>query len=219
MEYKEQHNSTTHPSTNTQPSNTPSTYSTTPPKKEAGFLGEILWFAFVAFIIVLPIRFFVAQPFIVSGASMENTFRTGQYLIVDQLSYHFHPPQRGDVIVFRYPRDPSKFFIKRVIGLPGETITIDGSTVEIFNNENPDGVKLEEPYVKKMTTTSTMTEKLGKDEYFVMGDNRDESSDSRMWGVLRRDKIVGRTFLRLYPFTKVGLDPGDTSVKLDPLTS
>ncbi len=172
------------------------------------FIGEILNFALVALLIVLPIRMFVAQPFIVSGASMESTFSTGQYLIVDQISYRFEEPTRGEVIIFRYPKDPSKFFIKRIIGVPGDTVDIQGNIVTIKNPEHPEGVVLDEPYILDMAPNTTLTEVLGTKEYFVMGDNRDASSDSRMWGVLHRDKIVGRAFLRLYPFTKIDAFPG-----------
>ena len=96
----------------------------TPPRqrKEKSLLLEVLQFLLIAAFIVLPIRLFIAQPFVVNGESMVPNFDTGQYLIVDQLSYHFEHPQRGDVIVFKYPYDTSKFFIKRVIGLPGETV-------------------------------------------------------------------------------------------------
>ena len=182
---------------------------TTVPEKKEGMISEILRFAIIALIIVLPIRIFVAQPFIVSGASMETTFSTGQYLIVDQLTYHFEDPKRGEVIVFRYPKDPSKFFIKRVIGIPGDTIDVAGSEVKITNNEHPDGVVLkEDEYVRSMRPGTTLTEILGEHEYFVMGDNRDASSDSRSWGVLQRERIVGRAFLRLFPPTVVDLFPG-----------
>ncbi len=169
-----------------------------PPKTEHPIL-EIVRFSLIALIIVIPIRMFIAQPFIVSGASMEETFQSGEYLIVDQLSYQFHTPNRGDVIVFRYPNDPSKFFIKRVIGLPGETIAIDGNVVTITNEVSPNGIILDEPYIKSMDNGTTMTEKLGAREYFVMGDNRDQSSDSRVWGVLQEERIIGRAFLRLFP--------------------
>lgn len=172
-------------------------------------LGEIIRFSLIALLIVLPIRVFIAQPFIVSGASMETTFSTGQYLIVDQITYHFEEPKRGDVIIFRYPKDPSKFFIKRVIGIPGDTISISGSDVTIINETHPDGVHLEEEaYVHSMRPSATITENLGEGEYFVMGDNRDASSDSRAWGVLQRENVVGRAFLRLFPFSKVGAFPG-----------
>src|SRR6185295_2417670 len=102
-----------------------------PQENRDSFFTELLKFAVIALIIVVPIRFFVAQPFIVSGASMDPTFHNGQYLIVDELSYRFSPPQRGDVIIFRYPRDPSQFFIKRIIGLPGETVKIQGGSISI----------------------------------------------------------------------------------------
>lgn len=169
---------------------------------------EIIQFAVIALVIVLPIRMFIAQPFIVSGASMEETFHTGEYLIVDQVSYRFEKPVRGDVIIFRYPRDPSKFFIKRVIGLPGDTIRIDGNVVTITNEANPDGFTLSESYIKSMEPTTNLKETLGDREYFVMGDNRDQSSDSRIWGVLQEENIIGRALVRLFPVDEVDLFPG-----------
>lgn len=177
------------------------------PKKIHPFL-ELLQFACIALLIVVPVRYFIAQPFIVSGASMERTFHTGEYLIIDQVSYYFNDPQRGDVIVFRYPKDPSKFFIKRVIGLPGEGIDIQGNVVTITSKEGLKTV-LSEPYIKSMAQNTTLTETLGDREYFVMGDNRDASSDSRMWGVLNKDKIVGRALLRLFPFSVASIMPGE----------
>ncbi len=177
------------------------------PAKE-NTIVEIIRFSVIALLIVVPIRMFIAQPFIVSGASMEKTFHTGEYLIVDQLSYHFHEPSRGDVIIFRYPKDPSKFFIKRVVGLPGETVDIKDATVTIYNEDHKNGLLLDEPYIKSMTPANELKEKLGDREYFVMGDNRDESSDSRMWGVLQEERIIGRAFLRLFPFNTVSILPG-----------
>jgi signal peptidase I len=177
-------------------------------EKKESLVREILRFAFFALIIVLPVRMFIAQPFIVSGASMETTFSTKEYLIVDQLTYHFEEPMRGDVIIFRYPKDPSKFFIKRIIGLPGDTVHIEGSEVTITNPDHPEGMLLDETYVRSMRPGAMVKETLGEGEYFVMGDNRDASSDSRAWGVLQRDHIVGRAFLRLFPLTKVDVFPG-----------
>lgn len=178
------------------------------PEHRESMISEILRFSIIALVIVLPIRLFVAQPFIVSGASMETTFSTGQYLIVDQLTYHFDAPTRGEVIVFRYPKDPSKFFIKRIIGIPGDTIDISGRDVTLTNAEHPEGVLLKEDYILNMKPSATLTETLGEGEYFVMGDNRDASSDSRAWGVLQRDNIVGRAFLRLFPLDVVNVFPG-----------
>ncbi len=172
-------------------------------------LTEIVRFSIIALIIVLPIRWFIAQPFIVSGASMETTFHNNEYLIVDQLSYHLGSPERGEVVIFRYPRDLSKYFIKRVIGVPGDTINIEGDVITITNEKYPGGLVLDEPYVYKMEQNTYLTETLGDGEYFVMGDNRDASSDSRMWGILEEDKIVGRAMVRLFPFTRASLYPGD----------
>lgn len=169
---------------------------------------EILQFAVIALIIVVPIRMFIAQPFIVSGASMEETFHSGEYLIVDQVSYRFNEPERGDVIIFRYPRDPSKFFIKRVIGLPGDTVRIDGSTVTVTNKAHPNGLTLDESYIKSMEPSGVLEEKLGSREYFVMGDNRDQSSDSRVWGVLQEENIIGRALVRLFPVGGITMFPG-----------
>lgn len=173
---------------------------------------EILRFSLIAILIVLPIRAFIAQPFIVSGASMEETFQSGEYLIVDQVSYYFNAPHRGEVIIFRYPRDPSKYFIKRVIGEPGDTVSIEDGIVTISNATNPDGFALNEPYAEPMPVAPKMSETLGEREYFVMGDNRDESSDSRSWGVLQEERIVGRAWLRLFPPSAVDYLPGTAEV-------
>lgn len=196
------------PETDTTTSDTPTSTLATEIQEEHP-LTEIVRFAILALIIVVPIRMFIAQPFIVSGASMEDTFHGGEYLIVDQLSYYFEDPARGDVVIFRYPRDPSKFFIKRIIGMPGDTLTIEGDSITISNEEHPDGVVIDEPYIAAMDPTTTIKEeRLRDNEYFVMGDNRNYSSDSRMWGVLTRDKIVGRAFLRLFPVQEIGVFPG-----------
>ena len=173
------------------------------------FFREIWEFAkiiLVSLAIVLPIRFFVAQPFIVRGASMEPTFQDGEYLIIDELSYFLRAPEREEVIVFRYPEDPSLFFIKRIIGLPGETVVIQNGKVAIQNEEHPNGVLLEEPYLPPLLETAPNARRsLGAGEYFVLGDNRRESSDSRQWGVLSERFLVGRTLVRLWPFGEAGV--------------
>lgn len=175
---------------------------------EKSSLSEIARFALIALIIVLPIRWYVAQPFIVSGASMEGNFHNNDYLIVDQITYRFEEPKRGDVIIFRYPRDHSKYFIKRLIGLPGETVVIDGNSVIIKSDEHPEGIKLEESYAALGKNNFDQTVELKDGEYFVMGDNRDHSSDSRVWGVLSEEEIVGRAVVRLLPPKGLGLMPG-----------
>ncbi len=175
---------------------------------------ELLRFAFIALIIVLPIRTLIAEPFIVSGNSMVPTFENGNYLIVDKISYKLSKPQRDDVVVFKYPNDQTKFFVKRIIGLPNETVDIKGSVVTITNEKNPLGFKLDEPYVKNTANNDTHL-KLNDDEYFVMGDNRSASSDSRYWGALKKNLLTGRAFLRLLPINKMGVLPGDYQQKED----
>jgi len=208
MEYQEKN-----PVTNT--SNPPSdqekeTSNIPPSPKSPNFFSEIVKFSILAALIVIPIRLFIAQPFIVSGASMEPTFETGQYLIVDQLTYAFEAPVRGEVVIFHYPRDTSKFFIKRIIGLPGETVNIRGKEVIIKNVKHPDGIILSEPYLDSDNRQSTnLSVKLEDDEYFVLGDNRKASSDSRVWGPLKEEFLVGRAFLRLFPISKGDVFPGN----------
>ena len=177
-------------------------------QKIGSSLLDTIKFIVLALIIVTPIRMFIAQPFIVSGSSMDPTFATGQYLIVDELSYHLGDPKRGDVIILRYPNDTKKFFIKRVIGLPNETLEIRDGAVTIKNMEHPEGFAMSEPYIK-YTKNDTMTKMLGEGEYFVMGDNRAASSDSRYWGVVPRDLVVGRALVRLLPIAAAAVLPGN----------
>jgi signal peptidase I len=180
-----------------------------PQEKGDSFFTELLKFALVALVIVVPVRFFVAQPFIVSGASMDPTFKTGQYLIVDELSYRFGAPARGQVIIFRYPKDPTQYFIKRIVGLPGETVQIQNGDVYIKETSGKT-IKLDESYVTNKGNGADMSVTLPAGEYFVMGDNRPESSDSRSWGLLPRENIIGHAFVRLLPFQNISLFPGST---------
>lgn len=165
----------------------------------------------VALGLALFIRFFVAAPFIVSGASMLPTFQDLNYLIVDRLTYDFEEPQRGDVVVFRLPQNESRDLIKRVIGLPGDTVIISGNSVTIVNEAHPEGFTLSEPYLapENLGGPSNVRVTLGKDEYFVLGDNRRVSADSRIWGTLPKSDIVGRVFVRLFPLSEIGVLPGE----------
>ncbi|MFA5095293.1 MAG: signal peptidase I [Candidatus Paceibacterota bacterium] len=169
---------------------------------------ELVRFVLIAIAIVIPIRMFIAQPFIVSGSSMDPTFEDGQYLIIDEISYRLNNPQRNDVVVFRYPNDPTKFFIKRIIGLPNETVDIKGTVITITNKENPEGFILDQSYIKNAVESNTHLE-LKNDEYFVMGDNRSASSDSRYWGAVPKNLLIGKVFLRLLPISEIGILPGD----------
>ena len=174
------------------------------------YIWEVIKFFILAVVIVAPIRFFVAQPFIVQGASMNPTFATGQYLIIDELSYRFNEPERGDVVVLRFPRNPSRFFIKRLVGLPGETLDIKNGVISITTAENAEPFILDEPYVTFLKTDGGDDEivKLKEGEYFVMGDNRPNSSDSRDWGILPENLIIGKAFLRLFPIDTISFSPG-----------
>ncbi len=178
-----------------------------------GAVREILIFIGLAIIIVVPIRFLVAQPFVVEGESMHPTFESGDYLVVDELSYRLGDPKRGDVVIFRYPGDPSVFYIKRIIGLPGETVHINKGKTSISKTDGST-VILNETYVVAEDATYTLDTTLGSDQFFVMGDNRPRSSDSRVWGPLPREDLIGRAFVRLLPVAHAGMMPG--SLK-DPL--
>ena len=167
---------------------------------------EVLEVVLVALGAVYLIRTFLVQPFLVSGASMAHNFENGDYLLIDELSYRFRAPERGEVVVFRYPNDESTFFIKRIVGVPGERVELAGSKVKIFNKEFPEGFVLHEAYLPPDTPTSPRPGKdtvfrLGAGDYFVLGDNRSYSFDSRDWGVLKSRDIVGLVRLRLWPVT------------------
>ena len=179
-----------------------------PEKETKQSLWELLRFALMALAIVIPIRIFFAEPFVVSGSSMLPTFENGDYLIVDKISYRLGDPKRNDVVILKYPLDPTKFFIKRIIGLPNETIDIKGGVVTITNSEHKDGFQLTEPYVEN-TANNTVHYELKNDEYFVMGDNRNASSDSRYWGGVKRNFLTGKAFFRLLPIKNLELFPGN----------
>ncbi len=179
-------------------------------------LWDTLKFIILAAAIVIPIRMFVFQPFIVSGESMYPTFHNADYLIIDEFGYYFKEPKRGDVIVFHYPKDPKRYFIKRIIGLPGETVIFKDRGVYIKNSENPDGVKLSEPYLSQITIPGEQQEvTVTPNNYFVMGDNRGFSSDSRSWGLLPKENITGRPGLRLLPLNSISYKPGSLEKFID----
>lgn len=189
----------------------------------AGFVLEIIKIIFLAFIIIVPIRVFLFQPFFVQGASMEPNFENGQYLIVNELGFKkttvaikdikffsvdaFREIPRGTVVVFRFPKDPSKFFIKRIVALPGEKIEIKNGGYQIFNKENPQGFSPDESaYLsREVKTAGDQVVSLAGDEYFVMGDNRGFSSDSRAWGAVSAEHIIGEVLLRAWPLNEISI--------------
>jgi signal peptidase I len=171
---------------------------------------DLLRFAFITLLIVIPIRMFIAQPFIVNGESMLPTFENGDYLIIDEVSYLKNEPRRGEVIVFHFPTDESRYLIKRIIGLPGETIQLQGDSVTITKADG-EVVELDETYTNNGASYGTWT--LEEEEYFVMGDNRGASSDSRSWGPLNKKEIVGKTLVRLFPISNINLRPGQVEAQ------
>lgn len=164
---------------------------------------ETVEIGIIAIIAVLVIRNFLIQPFLVSGASMEPTFSSGDYLLIDELSYKLREPERGEVIVFRYPGDESVFYIKRVIGLPGDTISFKDGKAYISNKDNPNGFVLDETYLQTGVMTTGKDFTLPAGQYFVMGDNRSYSFDSRSWGSVKSSEIIGLVRLRLWPLNKI----------------
>lgn len=183
-----------------------------PPSTQRSLAVYILVALGVAFFI----RFYIAAPYVVVGASMEPTFENYHYLIIDRLTYRFEAPKRGDVIVLDLPQETSRALIKRVIGLPGDTVILEGQRVEIVNAEHSDGFVLDEPYLDpaNLGGASHLRVALGDNQYFVLGDNRRVSADSRLWGILPKDDIVGRVFLRLYPLNEIGIFPGEFKFKI-----
>ena len=185
---------------------------TQPEKPKQSFvqgLGDFTKFAGFVLITVIIIRFFIAQPFIVSGASMAPNFASNDYLIVDELSYRFHPPHRGDVVIFHPPIDPSSYYIKRIIGIPGDHVEVKNGVVTITNTEYPKGIVLNEPYITPDTLSEDKTTDVPDGKYFVMGDNRPESYDSRAWGLLPKSNITGRALLRLFPLNEINVLPSE----------
>jgi len=172
--------------------------------KKESFWVEIIKTLILAVLIVLPIRYFIFQPFFVQGSSMYPNFEDGDYLIVDETTYRFRDPQRGEVIIFKYPEDTSQLFIKRIIGLPGESIEIEDGEIIITNDSGRQ--ILEEDYISSDNKTlGNIKVSLTEDEYFVLGDNRMFSSDSRRWGTLPKENIIGRAYFRAWPFNSLDI--------------
>jgi signal peptidase I len=173
------------------------------------FLLELIKVAVLAGITITIVRYFLFKPFYVKGASMEPNFFDKEYLIIDELSYRLRPPQRGEVIVFKYPEDPKQYFLKRIIGLPGERVKVSDGQVTIYNAEHPEGVVLDESYLPKdiLTSGDRTFVPLSENQYFVMGDNRPNSYDSRRFGAIDKSLVVGRVFFRGWPFNRAEIIP------------
>jgi signal peptidase I len=166
---------------------------------------EVIKIGLIAAAIVLPIRLFIVCPFYVKGASMEPNFYDKEYLLIDEISYRFQAPRRGEVVVFRYPQDPREYFIKRLIGLPGETLKVEGGELYLLDKSNDSWTKINEDYLSPAHQTFAFDSSqitLGPDEFFVLGDNREHSRDSRFFGPLNRRYLTGRVMFRGLPINR-----------------
>lgn len=193
---------------------------------DGNLIWEIIKTVGIFLIAIVFFRFYLFQPFLVKGSSMEPNFHEGEYLVVNELNYHLGSPKRGDVVVFKHPepacsdfvnasyvnrvflQGPCTNYIKRVIGLPGETVTVRDGNVYIKKKGSSTEEQLKESYIVENTPTlGNQTRTMGENEFFVLGDNRypNASSDSREWGVLPRSHITGKAFILLYPFDKLGV--------------
>lgn len=166
-------------------------------------------------IIVKVIQGFIIQPFLVDGGSMLPTLESGELLIIDKLSFDVNHLKTGDVIVFRHVKDDEydgQFFIKRLIGVPGDRVVVRSGVTTIFNKENPNGEILNEKFVRYPDFGKNLDITLGDGEYIAFGDNRAESYDSRTWGIIYKKDIAGKAVFRLFPFAKIGSEPGAVEI-------
>lgn len=172
------------------------------------YVFELIKIVVVSLVIIIPVRYYLIQPFYVKGASMEPSFYDKEYLIIDEVSFRFKEPERGEIIVFKYPVNPNEYFIKRVIGLPGEKVGIKDGFVYIYNQNNPEGLRLEENYLPENGKTYGLNEEdaiLGLNEYYVLGDNRNFSKDSRSFGPVDKKMVIGRVLFRGWPLERAGI--------------
>lgn len=170
------------------------------------FIWETLKVIIISLVIIVPVRYFLIQPFYVKGASMEPNFYDHEYLIIDEISYRLNSPERGDIVVFRYPYDPSQYFIKRIIGLPGETLRLNDGEITIANPSHPDGFILDEDlYLPDIFTQGSADITLDFNQYYILGDNRASSLDSRSFGPIELGDIIGKVWVRGWPFNRINL--------------
>jgi len=160
-------------------------------------LWELIQTVVIAVVLALLITQFVVQGYKIPSGSMETTIMPDDRVFVNKFIYRFTEPKRGDIVVFKYPVDPSKDYVKRTIGLPGETLEMRNGIVYI------DGKPLDEPYLTEQGTGDFGPVKIKAGHFFMMGDNRDNSEDSRYWGQLPRENIRGKVFLRFWPLDRI----------------
>lgn len=170
-------------------------YKTDFKKNVAIFAIYTILIVVLSFVIVVPFKTFVAEPFFVAGKSMEPAFKDNDYIVIEKFDKNY---QRGDVIIFKDPSNLSRFNIKRIVGLPGEKVEVKNSKITIYNAEKPEGFVLDESsYLSSsVPTEGEISQQLGEEEYYVLGDNRVASSDSRKWGVLAQKNITGKFWIK-----------------------
>lgn len=183
-----------------------STFKVNPNSNDSSLKG---WFSLIrSFDIVLIIgivfRIFILQPYIVEGSSMEPNFHDKEIMLVDKINYRFRDVSRGDIVIFHAPKNPGDDYIKRVVGLPGETVVIENGKVFINGGIISESYLTQGQQTTNLKSTGFFTQTLGENEYFVLGDNRDNSSDSREWGILPEINIVGRAWYILIPWNSHG---------------
>lgn len=180
-------------------------------------VADLLYNVAVIVVIVAVIKYTLASPFQVNGSSMLPNLHNQEFLIIDKLSYYLDEPKRGDIVVLIPPQDTDVYYVKRIIGLPGEKIEFLDGQVIIHNKEHPEGVKLDEPYLsaenaktywpthenKIIDIPATNEFGIPQENYFVMGDNRRASNDSRSWGLLNRHNIEGRAWFVFLPLNQI----------------
>ena len=165
---------------------------------------EVIKVVVVAGVTIVAVRYYLFKPFYVKGASMEPNFNDHEYLIIDELSYRFRAPQRGEVIVFKYPENPKEYFLKRIIAVPGERVKVNNGHLTVYNAAHPEGAEVQETYLDThLLTLGEKTTTLGENQYFVLGDNRMNSYDSRRFGPIDKSAIVGRAWFRGWPISRV----------------
>jgi signal peptidase I len=178
------------------------------------FILDITQTFIVAFAFFLIIYGFIVQPHRVSGESMMTTLRDGELILTNKIEYRTKKPERGDVITFKSPQDPKKDFIKRIIALPNERLEVTKNQIKIYNTEFPNGFILDESYLDAHQITEGggafpegVSRSIPPDEYVVMGDNRLNSFDSRSWGPLKKDAIIGKAWFVYWPLDRMGFTP------------
>lgn len=177
--------------------------------------GKLLFLIVSILVIIKLIQAFIIQPFLVDGGSMLPNLKTGELLLIDKLTFDVNNLKRGDVIVFRHVKNDQydgKFFIKRLIGLPGDRVVVENGITTIYNKNNPNGMILDESFIKYKDGIKSLDITLNKDEYVAFGDNRRESYDSRSWGVVYKKDISGKAVFRIFPFNEITSDPGEVNI-------